>query len=58
MSKSVDENGIWWHENNAGEKKKLLLNPETNQPRNFVILITEYRERNNRSKHSAEGRVC
>ena len=29
MSKSRDKNGIWWHENNAGEKKKLLLNSPT-----------------------------
>jgi len=27
-----DENNEWWHTNNAGETKKLLLNPETSQP--------------------------
>ena len=32
MSKWVDENNIWWHTNDAGETKKLLLNPETKQP--------------------------
>lgn len=32
MSKWVDENNIWWHTNDAGESKKLLLNPETKQP--------------------------
>lgn len=32
MSRSVDKDGVWWHENLAGEKKKLLINPETKQP--------------------------
>ena len=32
MSKWKDEKGIWWHTNLAGESKKLLLNPETNEP--------------------------
>ena len=32
MSKWKDEEGLWWHTNNSGETKKLLLNPETNEP--------------------------
>ena len=40
MSKSRDKNGIWWHENNASEKKKLLLNPATNQPYKNKEIIT------------------
>ena len=32
MSKWKDEEDIWWHTNNSGETKKLLLNPETNEP--------------------------
>ena len=48
MSKSVDENGIWWHENNAGEKKKLLLNPKTNQPYKNKEVITNHPTLNGR----------
>lgn len=32
MSRSIDDNGIWWYENTAGEKKKLLINPKTKEP--------------------------
>jgi 3'-phosphoadenosine 5'-phosphosulfate sulfotransferase (PAPS reductase)/FAD synthetase len=48
MSKSRDKNGIWWHENNAGEKKKLLLNPATNQPYKNKEIITNYPRLNGR----------
>ncbi len=48
MSKSVDKNGVWWQENNAGEKKKLLLNPETNQPYKNKEIITNHPKFNGR----------
>ena len=40
MSKWIDDEGVWWHENNAGESKKLLLNPDTNQPYKKKEIIT------------------
>ena len=42
MSKWIDDAGVWWHENNAGESKKLLLNPDTNQPYKNKEIITNH----------------
>jgi len=50
MSKWVDKNGIWWHENASGEKKKLFINPETKQPYKCNEIILEGKHKGKRFK--------
>ena len=50
MSKWVDKDGIWWHETASGEKRKLLINPETKQPYKCNEIILEGKHKGKRFK--------
>lgn len=48
MSKWIDKDGVWWHQNDAGEAKKLLVNPETKQPYKSNEIIQEGKHKGRR----------
>ena len=50
MNKWIDKEGIWWHENDAGETKKLLINPDTKQPYQCNEIIQEGKHKGKRFK--------
>ena len=50
MSKWIDKDGIWWHETASGEKRKLLINPETKQPYKCNEIILEGKHKGKRFK--------